>query len=74
MDQPRVLLADYDKCKTIGGTGGEDPCKRAFGSMHPGGTQFVLCDGSVRFVPLNISMTVYTAMGTISNGEVAALP
>lgn len=74
MDQARTLLPDYNKCNAIGGAGGSNACKRAFGSMHPGGTQFALCDGSVRFVPLTINLTVYVALGTIANGEVASVP
>jgi prepilin-type N-terminal cleavage/methylation domain-containing protein/prepilin-type processing-associated H-X9-DG protein len=74
MDQARTLLANYDKCDAIGGTGGSNACKRAFGSMHPGGVQFALCDGSVRFIPTSINVTVYAALGTMAGGEVASVP
>ena len=41
----------------------------AFGSYHVGGSQFLLGDGSVRFVSENIAMTTYQALGTRANGE-----
>jgi prepilin-type processing-associated H-X9-DG protein len=33
----------------------------AYGSQHPGGTNFVLCDGRVVFVSQNINLSVYKA-------------
>lgn len=73
-DQPRMLLADYDKCKNISGAGGENACKRGFGSMHPGVTHFALCDGSVRAVQVNINMPLYAALGTIAGRESVTVP
>lgn len=40
------------------------------GSYHVGGAQFVLTDGSVRFVSQNINITTYRALSTRANGEV----
>jgi hypothetical protein len=45
----------------------------AAGSMHAGGSQFALLDGSVQFISANISPVVYRALGTRSGGEVASL-
>jgi prepilin-type N-terminal cleavage/methylation domain-containing protein/prepilin-type processing-associated H-X9-DG protein len=39
-------------------------------SMHPGGVNVVLCDGSVRFASNSVSLTTWQALGTISGGEV----
>jgi len=69
--QPRTLLGDYDRCIAIGGTDGDNPCKRAFGSTHSGVINFLSCDGSVRTVSTSIDTnTVFPAMCTISGGEV----
>ncbi|HEY2412611.1 MAG TPA: DUF1559 domain-containing protein [Pirellulaceae bacterium] len=44
----------------------------SFTSLHPNGAQFVLADGSVRFVPFSINQTTYQALGSRNNGEVLA--
>ncbi len=41
----------------------------SFGSNHPGGAQFCLADGSVRFIQQDIDPVIYSAMGTRDNGE-----
>jgi prepilin-type N-terminal cleavage/methylation domain-containing protein/prepilin-type processing-associated H-X9-DG protein len=68
--QSRTLLNDYDECVNIGGDGNDNSCKRAWGSFHSGGINFVFCDGSVRFLSLAIDLQTFTALGTISGGEV----
>lgn len=40
------------------------------GSYHPGGAQFTLTDGSVRFISQTINMTTYRGLSTRANGEV----
>ncbi len=53
---------------------GNDPINQyteeAAGSYHVGGAQFVLGDGSVRFISENISMDIYQGISTRSEGEV----
>jgi prepilin-type N-terminal cleavage/methylation domain-containing protein len=71
--QSRTILNDYDRCVLLNGPGGDQPCKRAWGSFHPGGVQFVMIDGSVHFVSRLIDMTLFTELATIDGGEAASL-
>ena len=41
-----------------------------FGSRHPGGSQFALGDGSVRFLPETISPTVFANLAHRADGEI----
>ena len=44
----------------------------AFMSRHSGGANFALGDGSVRFMPQNMDITLYRNLSTIKGGEVAS--
>jgi len=44
------------------------------GSEHPGGAQFALADGSVRFLSENINTTLYSAFGSMAGGEPVQVP
>jgi len=46
----------------------------AFGSIHPGGANLALVDGSVRFISQTIDMTLYRALSTRAGGEIASAP
>ncbi|QDU75872.1 putative major pilin subunit [Bremerella volcania] len=52
-----------------GGTNGWQE-ERVFTSRHPGGANFVLCDGSVRFLAETIEMATYSDLGQRSDGNV----
>jgi prepilin-type processing-associated H-X9-DG protein len=66
---PPAESGDYD---ADGSTAGKPYWGNLFGSRHPGVTQFVFCDGSVRSVPTNIDLVVYEAMATRNQGEVVS--
>jgi len=45
-----------------------------YSSYHPGGAQFLLGDGSVRFISENLDGTVQQQLATIGGGEVVEVP
>ncbi|GAA4423953.1 DUF1559 domain-containing protein [Bremerella cremea] len=47
-----------------------DASDQSFGSQHPGGAQFVFCDGSVKFVSENINTDIYSYMAGRNDGQI----
>ena len=72
--QERILLGDYDRCVDIGGRGGSYPCRRGWGSNHPGSLHFLMCDGAVQMIDINVDMELLAQLATIDGGETARLP
>jgi prepilin-type N-terminal cleavage/methylation domain-containing protein/prepilin-type processing-associated H-X9-DG protein len=56
------------------GNGSGENHMAAARSRHPGGVQVGFADGSARFVPDSVELSVWQAMGSIKNGEVFDLP
>jgi prepilin-type N-terminal cleavage/methylation domain-containing protein len=48
------------------------PNTGGYGSEHPGGAHFVLCDGAVRFIRDTIDPATFTALGTPRGDDVPA--
>jgi prepilin-type N-terminal cleavage/methylation domain-containing protein len=73
--QSRCLLPDFDLCVNTP-PGGNNQCKRAWGSMHAANMlNFALCDGSVRTISPAIDVNfVLPALATIAGGEYFDMP
>jgi prepilin-type N-terminal cleavage/methylation domain-containing protein len=79
VNQERTFMMDTPKCEALGEVGGSvggptsgksgRVCKGGWGSHHPSGMNAVLCDGSVNFIPFDIDLNVFAAMGSIAAGE-----
>jgi prepilin-type N-terminal cleavage/methylation domain-containing protein/prepilin-type processing-associated H-X9-DG protein len=71
--QTRSIISDYDRCLQIDGDFGDNPCKRSWGSLHPGGLNIAMCDGSLQFIPESIDVFVLGAISTIAGEETLQL-
>jgi prepilin-type N-terminal cleavage/methylation domain-containing protein/prepilin-type processing-associated H-X9-DG protein len=62
----------FAPCFSVPGYGGIPTL--AARSMHPGGVNACLLDGSVQFIPDDVDWTVWQAMGTTAGGEIFEKP
>jgi prepilin-type processing-associated H-X9-DG protein len=72
-DQSRILGNSYNRCASLPGPGADNPCKRGFGSMHAGGLNYVMGDGSIRFISYGVDINMLAALATIAGGELSLL-
>ncbi len=66
------VVPSFNDCQAIAERNHE--CSRGFGSYHPGGLNFALADGSVRFVSETINMEILSGLASIAGNESVQLP
>jgi prepilin-type N-terminal cleavage/methylation domain-containing protein/prepilin-type processing-associated H-X9-DG protein len=73
MNNPLVLaaIANQQGCTNSGTVPGTYDTISGFRSVHPGGCNFLFCDGGVRFITQSITPDSYRALSTFAGGEVA---
>ena len=71
---PNSTQYSWSACRTDcgGGCDGASMDYSNAGSYHPGGSNFLLADGSVKYLKGSIAMQTYWALGTRSGGEVVS--
>jgi prepilin-type N-terminal cleavage/methylation domain-containing protein len=71
---PITFTAAHARDYGINGAYNNDPMRRSFAwtfrSIHPGGAQFLLCDGSTRFIAETIDYLTLVRLAYIADGEV----
>ena len=64
-----TLLPNFTECAALEANASSSACKRGWSSLHAGGINFVMCDGSVRGIPRSIDTKILENLATIAGGE-----
>jgi prepilin-type N-terminal cleavage/methylation domain-containing protein/prepilin-type processing-associated H-X9-DG protein len=70
-----TLTTDYNACYQIHHPQpwDDNPCKRGWGSNHTNGLNWLMCDGSVRWMSFGVDLNLLANMATIAGGETAII-
>jgi prepilin-type N-terminal cleavage/methylation domain-containing protein/prepilin-type processing-associated H-X9-DG protein len=73
---PGTITTDFNTCYDTyrNQRWTDQACKRGWGSNHTNGLNFLMCDGSVRWVSYSVDVHIMAAMATIAGDEVAEFP
>ena len=70
---PNSTTYAWNSCRSgCGGCSPDDSSYSNAQSNHPGGCNFLMADGSVKFIKSTVAMQTYLAIGTRANGEVVS--
>ena len=68
---PNSKIYPWNACRSgCGGCSPDDSSYSNAQSNHPGGANFLMADGSVKFIKSTIAMQTYLGLGTKAGGEV----
>lgn len=70
VEERRIFEPNYEVCLTI--PGDARPCMRTWYSFHPGGANFIRCDGSGTWINFDIDLQVFGGMGSVAGEETLA--
>ena len=75
---PIVFTSAHARDYGINGAYQNDPLGRrfawTFSSLHPGGAQFVLVDGSAHFISQDVDLTTFRRLAHKSDGNTVQVP
>jgi len=74
MNKNPVTATMVDESRLTNCTPGGADAATNFASQHPGGANFLFCDGSVQFLSETIEMDTYRGLSTRAGGEVVTVP